>query len=562
MKLKYKFMLPFILGGAFMGSFMTSCEDACTNCDCSNFIVDKIVSSDSLDTGLGQLTSNSTVVVLGSGLSAVSQAYFLDAKDIRYDIFLNPSYITDNSIIITLDSDADFKPTDRLIIESKSGCKKVMNIEKPVPAPSIQRFRSEFVQTGDTLRIAGAAFIPTINTPVSVFFYTNEQGTDSIELQSGFAQSEIDSKVADDSKDSVRIKNDNKELYVVVPEGVANSMPIRITTEFGTTVSSILFRDSRNIFIDFDTETKTPVEYHGSMSLDGTPDAMQWDAQVAEKGLTSIYDDMFANSMGGKFPKPCNGRYSALTHAVKPGDMGFDQTLAYLQYKDYQTTNNLLGQFEGEDLNNLVLKFEMLIPKECAFGDVFYIVFSASKSEMGAEGVQVGEIYPWQYGYKEWHPRGLCITNGDNNTKGEWSCGDDILKGEPGEGLPAAWFHPGKIEWSDQPSFKYTWSEKESMYHTDGEWLTVSIPLTRDVFYVPVSDYGFFTVESVKTCYLLQKSDFYNFFFAANGDFVAVKKGNEFFYAAFDNFRIVPEDGGGTKFTRFDGANASAKYPY
>ena len=86
MKMKFNILLPFLLGGALVGSLLTSCEDKCTNCDCEGLFIDKIVSSDSLDTGLGQLTSNTTVVILGSGLSNVGEAYFLDSKNIRYDI--------------------------------------------------------------------------------------------------------------------------------------------------------------------------------------------------------------------------------------------------------------------------------------------------------------------------------------------------------------------------------------------------------------------------------------------------------------------------------------------
>lgn len=556
MKLKHKIMLPFLLGGAFIGSLMTSCEDTCTGCDCAGFVVDKIVSSDSLDTGLGQLTSNTTVVVLGSGLSTVSQAYFIDAKENTYDIFLNPAYITDNSIIITLDSDADFKPTNRLVLKSKNGCEIVMNIEKPVPAPVVQRFRSEFVQAGDTLRIAGTAFLPTTTTPITVTFY--KENGDSINLVSGLAQNESSSKVADDSKDKVRIKNDNKELLVEVPEGVADSKPIRVTTEFGTNLSPILFRDSRNIFIDFDTPTKTPVNFHGSMSLDGTPDAMQWDAAVFEKGNEPLYTEML-NKMGGKFPKPCSGKYSAQTHAVSPGDyMDFDNIIAYLQYKDYQTTNNLLGQFETEDLNNLVLKFEMLIPEEAKFGDVFYIIFSASKTEMEDMRLVLA-AYPWASA-SNWHPRDLTAGNGVDTKEG-WTCDLSIIGDSEKAGLPAAWFHPGKLDWSAQPAFKYSYTEA-SEYHTEGEWLTVAIPLNRRNFNAPVSTHGFTTIESIVACGELAKTDFYNFFISVDGCFTAKGHGNKFFYVAFDNFRIVPSDGGGTQFTRFDGVDPSAKYPY
>ena len=555
--MKFNILLPFLLGGALVGSLLTSCEDKCTNCDCEGLFIDKIVSSDSLDTGLGQLTSNTTVVILGSGLSNVGEAYFLDSKNIRYDIILNPSYVTDNSIIITLDSDADFKPTDRLVLKSKNGCEIVTNIEKPVPAPAIQRFRSEFVQDGDTLRIAGSAFLPTSTTPVSVFFYTNEQGTDSIEVKSGLA-AEGSTVVKDDSKDLVRIKNDNKELLVVVPLGVVDSKPIRITTEYGSTLSKILFRDNRNVFMNFDEETKTPIAHHGSLSLDATAEAPAWDNQLLTGDRSAHYSERFANF---KFPKPCNGRYSALTY-LRLYDMLPDQQFTYMQYKDYQTANNLLGQFQGESIESLVLKFEMLIPKEFPFYDVFYLGFTASKTEMEDMSLLL-EAYPWATS-AEWHPRALFTYDNLKNAKGEPTCDASLLPdGEPHSGVPAAWFHPGKIGYDKQPAFKVKEFTKESaMYHTEGEWLTVTIPLTDNYFNAPVAKMGFKTIESERVCNKLQQTDFYNFFFCAEGTFMADLGADLYYFAAFDNFRIVPNDGGGTRFQRFDGVDPSAMYPY
>jgi hypothetical protein len=140
MRFKYRILLPFLFFGAMAGSIFTSCEKECVECGCSSLAVEKFVSSDSMDVALQQLQPNSTIVVLGSGLSIVNKAYLMGynsiGQDTIYPIELNPAYVADGSIIFTLSKERAKKgytyETNRLVLEA-TGCKDpyVFNILKP-----------------------------------------------------------------------------------------------------------------------------------------------------------------------------------------------------------------------------------------------------------------------------------------------------------------------------------------------------------------------------------------------------------------------------------------------
>jgi hypothetical protein len=140
MRFKYRILLPFLFFGAMAGSMFTSCEKECIECGCSSLAVDKFVSSDSMDIALQQFQPNSTIVVLGSGLSIVSKAYLMGynsiGQDTIYPIDLNPAYVTESSVIFTLPKERAKKgytyETNRFVLEA-NGCKDpyIFNIYKP-----------------------------------------------------------------------------------------------------------------------------------------------------------------------------------------------------------------------------------------------------------------------------------------------------------------------------------------------------------------------------------------------------------------------------------------------
>lgn len=141
MKFNYKILLPFLFLGVMAGSMFTSCEKECVDCGCSSLAVEKFVASDSMDIALQQLPPSATIVVVGSGLSIVNKAYLIGldpaGADVRYPIDLNPAYVTESSVILTLPKESANNTfmTDRLVLEAK-GCKAPYIF--PILKPTVQ----------------------------------------------------------------------------------------------------------------------------------------------------------------------------------------------------------------------------------------------------------------------------------------------------------------------------------------------------------------------------------------------------------------------------------------
>ena len=284
MRIKYGFFAS-VASLALGAGLFSSCEDQCVGCQCDSFVVDRVVNADSMDVALTELSSNTTVVIVGSGLSTANGVYLVDAKNNRHSVYVNPTFVTDNAIVVTLDSDADNMRTESLLVTSSGGCERYVELAKPVPAPSIKMFYSEFVPDGDTLRIAGSAFLSVPGDKLEVFFYDKNDEPISAKYE--------------------KAHGDN-ELLVVVPEGVADSKPVTVKNQFGECTSSMLFRDTRNIFLDFDNVVASNM--HGALE----PFTKEWTSYVKENAKYALYEDILA-AMGGEMPKECNGYYAAIT---------------------------------------------------------------------------------------------------------------------------------------------------------------------------------------------------------------------------------------------------------
>ena len=71
-----------------------------------------------------------------------------------------------------------------------------------------------------------------------------------------------------------QVSENGTVLTCKVPEGVANSRPIKVRTSLGDEVTSkFLFRDRRNIFLDFDELQAS--DHSGSINTT-TSDVLNW----------------------------------------------------------------------------------------------------------------------------------------------------------------------------------------------------------------------------------------------------------------------------------------------
>ena len=521
MRIKYGFFAS-VASLALGAGLFSSCEDQCVGCQCDSFVVDRVVNADSMDVALTELTSNTTVVIVGSGLSTANGVYLVDAKNNRHSVYVNPTFVTDNAIVVTLDSDADNMRTESLLVTSSGGCERYVELAKPVPAPSIKMFYSEFVPDGDTLRIAGSAFLSVAGDKLEVLFYDKDDNPISAKYE--------------------KAHGDN-ELLVVVPEGVADSKPVTVKNQFGECTSSMLFRDTRNIFLDFDNVVASNM--HGALE----PFTKEWTSYVKENAKYALYEDILA-AMGGEMPRECNGYYAAITST---GDgFGFkEDEMIYFTPKDQGLDKkNILGQFIDEDLENLLLKFEIYIPSQIPLGSWFYTVFSG----YGSEGDDCSSTY--KFGNCGYFSRDL--TNVSGFDEDDYSCSNKA------EGVPAAWLNMASFSVDDSKSDPSITLSKP--FDTGSRWMTIAIPLKASVFRYNPSGYGLATNDNYVSCGKLQKDrDFFNFFIHCDANGQQSKAAPSFggkLFCAFDNFRIVPEDNGGVRFTKYYGATPASKYPF
>lgn len=546
MKLKNKFIAASFALPMALGSMLVSCEDSCNNCNCESYTLTSVCDADSVNTPLRELYSEETVVIRGTGLSMTREVYLQGEDGVLYSVALNPAMISDNTIIITMDSEANLKTTTKLVLVSNGGCKLEYAISKPVPAPSMTTFYSEFVPDGDTCRVLGKALISDTlaNDILSVWF--QRDGGNPVKVE------------------SFTVGHDNTELLFKVPAGVENCSYLYLKNSHGETKSPVMFRDTRNIFLDFDQQNGT--DWHGSMNHENTG----WELSTIGEGNVDDYNSILNDVLGGKFPKGCNGLYNALTLTTFSSDFTANSAIMlarYTQQEEKSDASSLLGPFINEDISTLCLKFEVYVPEKLKFGSYFYIVFAG----YGAENKAMCEEMYGNYGVcEDGHLRGV-TSNGTNDARfGTFSydASNAVLQCFQNKiGVPAAWFHPGAFEGFDEDAgadggVKVT---DASAFYTKHGWMTVAIPLNSDNFRFSPKDMGILTTNAYKACHTLEPNDFYTMFIHNDSDETQKQLNTPYgarCFFAFDNFRIVPDDGAGVRFSKYNGATAASKYPY
>jgi hypothetical protein len=173
-------------------------------------------SSDSLLVGAGQ---GKLIAIMGENLSRAVELWFNDQK-----ASLNPTFITNTTILVNVPSQIPLKVTNKLKIYFSTGDSLLYDFEVQISKPLVSNMVSEFVNTGDVATIRGDFFY----APLTVTFTGGVAG------------------------DIVSVTD--KIVEVRVPAG-AQPGQITVKTNFGETKSDFWFRDDRNIFISSDPFT-------------------------------------------------------------------------------------------------------------------------------------------------------------------------------------------------------------------------------------------------------------------------------------------------------------------
>ncbi len=158
----------------------------------------------------------SLIAIVGENLGNTRELWFNDQK-----ATLNPTYITNTSIIVNVPSTVPTEVTDKMRFVFADGSELLYDFSVNVPAPQLDRIKCEYVPDGGIVELTGDFFFE----PIKVLF-------------PGDAQGEI-------------VSIEKTKIQVRVPAG-AGSGPMSVKTNFGTAKSKFYFRDNRNIILDYD----------------------------------------------------------------------------------------------------------------------------------------------------------------------------------------------------------------------------------------------------------------------------------------------------------------------
>jgi hypothetical protein len=222
-----------------------------------------------------------TIAIMGENLQGVNEIWFNDQS-----AFVNFSYVTSNSIIVTIPSDIPKIVTSKMKLITTGNDTLVYPFGVDVPAPRLDGLYCEYVADGGTAVIMGNYFIDDPNSPLKVIFPGNIEGTvTSVSLT---------------------------EVKATVPAG-AGVGPIQVKSIYGASRSTFYFRDDRNIILNYDDldnkggEWRKGTKRNDENSLDGNYVMLKGtlnDGQEAEDQLGGGFvSEFWANSTGNNRPE-------------------------------------------------------------------------------------------------------------------------------------------------------------------------------------------------------------------------------------------------------------------
>ncbi len=214
--IKYIPLLAILI--AMMGVLVSSCEKEETPADSGNPAVYYVRTTDPAegDSLLVGAFMGSLIAIVGEDLYDTRELWFNDQK-----ATLNPAYITDKTILVSVPSTVPTAVTDQIRFVFADGQELLYDFKVNVPGPEISSIKSEYVPDGETAVLYGDFFFdPKVYFP-------------------GDMEAEL-------------VSISKTQLEVTVPAG-ASPGQITVETLFGKTKSSFRFRDNRNTLLDYDS---------------------------------------------------------------------------------------------------------------------------------------------------------------------------------------------------------------------------------------------------------------------------------------------------------------------
>ncbi|MCB0635638.1 MAG: hypothetical protein KDC54_03420 [Lewinella sp.] len=346
MKLSNKIFYPFLILLVVFSQLITSCEKEDldpADTDIGNPQIHFIRSTnpEAADSLIVGAFMGSLIAIVGEDLGHTVEIWFNDQQ-----ASLTPTYITDKTILVSVPNSVPTEVTNKMRLVFVNDAELLYDFSVNVPAPTLSGIKSEYVEDNDIAVLKGDFFFD----PVKVIFPGGEEG-------------EI-------------VSLDKTELEVRVPSG-AESGQIAVTTNFGTAKSDFIFRDDRNVVVNFDDKR-----------------SRSWNSPVA---------DVAAGQ--GQVP-PCSGNY---TYFAKD-DVGAWQWVNELNMmyiaEDGETGRGNIPIFPaGASVNDWGVRFELNVPFE--WREIPLEIFFAPYGADHGRDIPV-PLTRW----KPWEANGLYQTDG------------------------------------------------------------------------------------------------------------------------------------------------------
>ena len=340
----------FAVALAAVSAGFTSCEDEPDKYEIAGGTptIDYVrpVDAASKDSLLTEASLNNTICIVGRNLRSVTKINFNDQAAI-----LNTSYMTDNTIIVTVPKNIPGKVTDKIYFITNNKDTLDYDFKTVVPAPTINGMSNEWAAPGEEVTIKGDYFLD----------YDDSHLT--IKVGDNYTIPYEDLKI---SLNSIRFN---------MPEDMPKHEPITITTINGTTKAGFRYMDNRGMLFDFDTPWKEGGEVLGNNG---------WHNRTITSDGTSLSGNymVLGETAMGSDGKWNDGNFS---FEYWPGSWQDPET--------YSSRPRMQDLADFSDWKNMSLKFEMCIPKDNSWSAAPMQIYFGSVAQVSLGNAGVKDIY-------------------------------------------------------------------------------------------------------------------------------------------------------------------------
>ena len=291
------------------------------------------------DTLLTSAYMGNGLCVVGNNLRSTYKVFFNDQEAI-----LNSSYITDNTLLLSVPNTIPEEVSDKIFFYNKEGEATEVDFKVLVPGPVVSAMGCEWQPAGTQTTITGDYFIDDPNVPLTVTFAGGV---------------------------TAQVKNITKNIITIeVPDG-AQEGPVTVSTIYGQSSSAFHYMDSRGMLFDFDSDPRRVCHgWHNGLFIGSD------ETSLSGNYLRLGAPDVTMSATGGWD----DGNFS---FEYWPGD--WSQPLSY-------NNGPLLTDFaDFSDWENMSLKFEMNIPSAngWAAGMMQFIVGGVDKVSYSDAGTDI-----------------------------------------------------------------------------------------------------------------------------------------------------------------------------